>query len=166
MNIDPLGNSPKTSNEGRKCWRCMPLKPDLKSADPREPAGSSASRNIWAPEDLFEVALSGGWELVGELLDLFQEDTASRLNALKQAIVRADAPLIRNDAHAIKGSAAQVGARTLADLCRQMEHLAAQGRVAGLESLLAQIETEFTRACRLMSQANWNEIRAHAGIPD
>jgi two-component system, sensor histidine kinase and response regulator len=113
---------------------------------------------IWAPQDLLEAAHCGGMELVTELLTLFQSDTVARLAAARRAMACSDFSEIRNEAHAIKGSAAQVGARSVAQLSRQMEQLAAEERVADLRRLVDEIENHFIQACGRMSEVSWNDI--------
>jgi HPt (histidine-containing phosphotransfer) domain-containing protein len=77
---------------------------------------------VWVvPTALRQLVECGDGEWVEELIAEFQTDTASRLDLLSQAVANADCGAVRRIAHAIKGSAAQIGADRLADTCRQME---------------------------------------------
>ena len=77
---------------------------------------------VWVvPTALRQLVECGDGEWVEELIAEFQTDTASRLDLLSQAVANADCEAVRRIAHSIKGSAAQIGANRLADVCRQME---------------------------------------------
>jgi two-component system sensor histidine kinase/response regulator len=101
------------------------------------------------PEALQELAEAGDREIVGEVLTLFQSDTESRLQELRQAVVCGDRGRVRAQAHSMKGSSIQVGANALADSCREME-LTAETRPE-LMSLLEEIETRFTAVSKAIS---------------
>jgi HPt (histidine-containing phosphotransfer) domain-containing protein len=78
--------------------------------------------DVWVlPAALQQLEECGEAALVEELIAIFQTDTASRLETLARAVEAADGVGTRTEAHTIKGSALQVGASRMADLCRQME---------------------------------------------
>ena len=74
------------------------------------------------------------------LLDTFLEDSRKRLEQLHQACNAADLGAV---AHSFKGSSSNMGARRLAELCRQLEMLAAQLSRVGVEELISQIDLEY-----------------------
>ena len=102
--------------------------------------------------DLFaSVAAEGAGGLQGLLSD-FLADARARLQAARESLVRDAFDGCRREAHAIKGAAAAVGARGLAELCRRLEDAASaaeQGPDGVLEneaaSLLAQADAEVAR---------------------
>lgn len=98
------------------------------------------------PEPLQQLAGAGQWEAVAEVLILFQSDTESRLQDLRIAVLRGDRKRVKAQAHALKGSAAQVGASAFAACCQELE-LNAESRPE-LDSLLAEIESRFAAASR------------------
>ena len=53
--------------------------------------------------------------------------------------------------HALKGTAANLGAVVLADVCRQVEDLGASGQLAD-EALVARVEDEVDRATRALEE--------------
>lgn len=78
--------------------------------------------DVWVlPAALQQLEECGEAELVEELIGIFQTDTASRLEVLARAVEASDYPVARQEAHTIKGSALQVGAIRMAEICRQME---------------------------------------------
>ena len=104
----------------------------------------------WAlPEELRQLA-EADEGLVKEVLSVFQSDTADRVQKLRGAVEQDDRTLVKNQAHAMKGSAGQVGASVVADLCRQIELQALTADGAVLRELTARLETAFAEVCRQM----------------
>lgn len=102
------------------------------------------------PDELRQLAESDEG-LVKEVLSVFQSDTSDRVRKLRAGVEQNDRTVVRNQAHAIKGSAGQVGAMTVASLCRQIEMDALTADAAALRSLTAELETAFSTVCREMS---------------
>ena len=72
----------------------------------------------------------------------FLEDTPLGLAELEAAVQRGDAEMARAKAHALKGSAANLGARALAQLAHEAEQLALAGQLGAVTPLLPRL-----RAC-------------------
>jgi len=81
--------------------------------------------------------------LLAELIDNFLADTPPRLNAIRRAADAAQPQDLVHEAHALKSSAAQLGARALSATCRQLEALGREGSLAGVPGLVARMEPEF-----------------------
>ena len=64
-----------------------------------------------------------GEEIFQRVLHLFVEETRRRIAVIEQARNKADASQIEKEAHAIKSSAASVGAISLGELAKQLEHV-------------------------------------------
>jgi HPt (histidine-containing phosphotransfer) domain-containing protein len=84
-------------------------------------------------------------DVVTEFIDVFLEDLPGRIERLRAAAGSANPAEIRSAAHALKGSAASVGAVGLSGLCAQLEANARAGSTAGAMDLLAAIEPEAVR---------------------
>ena len=95
------------------------------------------------PEQLRHLALRGDTQVVGELIALFKQDVAARLQVLREAVMTGDLATGGAQAHAIKGSGIQMGALHLAVTCGHMELDAANHVTENLERLLLEAETEF-----------------------
>lgn len=120
---------------------------------------------LWKiPEDLVAMAQSGGTEMIAEVFTVFQEDTACRLNRLRTAVLNRDCSVIRQEAHSIKGSAAQVGAALIASKCREMEQLAEAGTNQQQISLLEQIEQVFGQVRECLSASHFGGTVPPEGI--
>ncbi len=75
-----------------------------------------------------------------ELLDTFLTDSENRLVALQKA---ADAKALSEVAHSFKGSASNMGAIRLAELCQELESDAKHKSPAEIVKLVADISGEF-----------------------
>src|SRR3954451_18625890 len=102
------------------------------------------------PEELKQLADTGEAGLVNEVLAVFQTDTAERIESLRKALAAGDRTHVKNQAHAIKGSAAQVGANPLAAICHSLEAQAMTAEPAQLQSILRQLESAFSDVVRAM----------------
>ncbi|MCB9898754.1 MAG: Hpt domain-containing protein, partial [Planctomycetes bacterium] len=84
-----------------------------------------------------------GPEVLGELIDIFLEDTPNRLDELWKAVECGDAHGTEQNAHALKSSCAQLGALELSELCKKLEMLGRSGDLHGADLLAQQARTEF-----------------------
>jgi HPt (histidine-containing phosphotransfer) domain-containing protein len=110
------------------------------------------ARSWMLPEELRQLADSGETGLVEEVLGVFQTDTAARVEDMRAASAAADRATLRTQAHALKGSSAQVGALALADICKTLEDTALHAPPPELAELVARIDREFQDVCRQMRQ--------------
>lgn len=78
--------------------------------------------------------------IVRELITIYIEDSNARLAEMRKTVSVGDPVQIRRAAHGLRGSSANLGARTLADLCAQLEDSPV---VARASELLELIELEF-----------------------
>jgi HPt (histidine-containing phosphotransfer) domain-containing protein len=97
----------------------------------------------WAlPPELHHLARTGGPQVIEDLIELFKVDVAQRLQVLRDSVARGDLPLAAQQAHAIKGSAVQMGAHNLVTTCKHLELDAAHHVTENLERLLSEAEAE------------------------
>ena len=85
---------------------------------------------------------------VGELVDLFFQETPKQLDIMSDAVAKNDmASLSRtiNAATALKGSSENLGARHLAALCDEIEVIAKTWMLADVAPLIERARKEFTR---------------------
>ncbi|SPF38264.1 hypothetical protein SBA4_2140009 [Candidatus Sulfopaludibacter sp. SbA4] len=109
------------------------------------------------PESLQELAQDdadedGADEVVREILASFQADTSSRLLRLHRALERSGRDAIRLQAHAIRGSAVQVGADAVAAVCGALESSSAQQSAADIATLLMRVQACFDEVCRAVGR--------------
>ena len=127
------------------------------------------------PETLREMEVDGDDGIVLELIDSFQNDTARRFERLHGAVARLHAATVTAEAHAMRGSARQMGAEALANLCQAVEAAAPQTTWRDLEGQLEQADLRFAEVHTDMSEfvnAKWrvsecmlsSETRHIAGV--
>jgi CheY-like chemotaxis protein/HPt (histidine-containing phosphotransfer) domain-containing protein len=87
----------------------------------------------------------GAPDLLSQLIELFLGDAAPRLAGLAQAVAQGDAHALERQAHTLKGSSANIGARRLARLCEDLELLGRSGELGRAPGVLTELEAEFDR---------------------
>jgi HPt (histidine-containing phosphotransfer) domain-containing protein len=99
---------------------------------------------VWTlPHSLQELAAEGCDDLVREVLSVFRTDTTDRLVVLRRALSAGDRPQIRSQAHALKGSSAQVAANALMAACSELEQVAPSAEMHDLADLVNRTEGLF-----------------------
>jgi CheY-like chemotaxis protein len=93
---------------------------------------------------LRELRQPGEPDPVVELIDLFLQDMPKHTQKMAEAYSRQDALTLKVAAHSLKGSAKNMGAQRLAQLCADLEMLAKDGNLADAPPLLEAINKEYT----------------------
>jgi len=98
-------------------------------------------------------------DLVGELIDLFLEDTAVHLKVLREAVAKKNGKEVRRVAHLLKGSSANIGAGPMAALYESLEKT--EFTNGDSDSLLLKLEHEFERVNEALTaeQQRFQEVR-------
>ncbi len=89
------------------------------------------------------LSVDRGDALVHKVIHAFVDDTPQQLRTMRQAIVGADPHHLRRTAHSLKSSSANVGADTLAQLCKELETLGRAASTEGASTILTTMEQEF-----------------------
>jgi two-component system, sensor histidine kinase len=127
-------------------------------AVPVEPVETSDTREAELPGqvDLAGLELeSRESSFKAKLAELFLRDAGQRLEDLRVAVQRADLPAIARHAHAIRGSAANLGAQHLAQICADIEARAKVAELDATSECLDGLQREFARTCAALT-ANRN----------
>jgi HPt (histidine-containing phosphotransfer) domain-containing protein len=82
-------------------------------------------------ESLRRLNQPGEPDVVHEVLTLFIAEAPTRLAAVAAAVEAADTMALQRAAHALKGSAAAIGATALQRICGDLEEMARRGALAG-----------------------------------
>ncbi len=96
-------------------------------------------------------------ELIIEIVEAWLVHNPKRIEALAEAIRQADAEQVRSLSHALKGSAAAIGAIPLSKAAYKLEIAGKQSNHDAFESLFEKIEAEFEKLRTFVSQDNWIE---------
>ncbi len=103
-------------------------------------------------ESLRALSEPGHPDLVTELVDLFLSDVPPRLKKMHDAAATGDAATVYAQAHTLKGSAGNLGAKAMAALCQSIEHPAKTGTLAGTEKAIRNLLVEYERVKALLTQ--------------
>ncbi len=93
----------------------------------------------------------GDPQFLSELIGTFLEDAPRLLGQLREAVQAGDAATVRLVAHGLKSNGAEFGATTFSDLCKELELLGKSGQLDGAETLLAQIESTYTKVAEALT---------------
>jgi len=118
---------------------------------PRSAGAGRAAAGDGSPADppldlkalLAEVG--GDAQLFAELADLFAQDGPRRLSDIREALLRRDAPGVEHGAHALKGSAANFGAKDTVAAAARLESLGRGGDLNGADVAYADLERAMFR---------------------
>lgn len=84
-------------------------------------------------------------QLLGELIDIYLDDTLELLATLHAAVARGDVTTLRRVAHKLRSSSVFLGATTLAGICDEVERVAGAGTTANFIEWVQRTEAEFAR---------------------
>jgi len=97
-----------------------------------------------------EAQLDGVPDLIVELIDLYLEDAPHRLAAIEEALTRKDQRALKQAAHCLKGSSANLGALQVALICEELERIECNDWFPGVQALLGCLEEEFARVRQVL----------------
>jgi two-component system, sensor histidine kinase and response regulator len=104
---------------------------------------------------LREIQQPGEPDLLTELIDLFLNEAASDLKALRKALIEDDAAEVKRLTHRLKGSSANMGATQLAAIAGELE---SKDPTKETSALMAQIENEF--------ELVWHALKAEQKVEE
>ena len=113
-----------------------------------------AAINLAVLKTLRELDESGGTGLTREVFDLFLQVAPQGLEQVREAIRAHDADALARAAHALKSSAANVGAETRSACYRELEKFAREGRLDSAQGTFERVQIAHARAV-----AHLQEIR-------
>ncbi len=99
--------------------------------------GTSSVESLIDLERLSEL-VGGDEEILDELLELFQQSSMELSERLQQAVLT-QAPGVKAIAHELKGSAANIGAKSLAQVASVLDQAAIAGDMARVSELATQV---------------------------
>ena len=105
---------------------------------PADPLATSAI-NLTVLEALREIDPAGGMGLAYEIMRTFLDSSRERVEHIEQAIITGDSTILSQAAHALKSSAANVGAESLSGLYRELERLGRENRIDEARMLINEV---------------------------
>jgi HPt (histidine-containing phosphotransfer) domain-containing protein len=89
---------------------------------------------------LRQLEAKGSPGLAAKVVGAFLRDTSARVETLRAALARNDAETVRRVAHTLQGSAAMVGAASLARNCGALSQTARRGSLDGCARVVTELE--------------------------
>ena len=86
-----------------------------------------------------------------ELVSTYVSDSRERIKHLDVAFNTVSHENLRNTAHTLKGSSANLGAMALSSFCAELEDLAKEERTAEAENIIERIEQEFSSVSSILN---------------
>jgi HPt (histidine-containing phosphotransfer) domain-containing protein len=115
-----------------------------------DPVPETGTATVFDHADL--VDRLGGDELVERFVRMFIGIAASRLEKLKHALLGADKGEVQMQTHALKGASANISAPRMCGIAEVMEERARDGRLEGVQELLAELEAAFADFVEVTAQ--------------
>ena len=113
------------------------------------PAPANGPLNADALDCIRELQQPGEPNLLEQVIGLYLETSKELWSKLRVAVDTGDAAAVGEAAHALKSSSANVGAKSLAELCRQLETMGRQNDLSCASSLLDKLSVEYQLAVHL-----------------
>jgi signal transduction histidine kinase/CheY-like chemotaxis protein len=96
-------------------------------------------------DGLSRLQQPGAPSILRRVIDLYLESSRQLQGRLREAVASADVTLLRESAHALKSSSANVGALSLAELCRRLEMMGRENDLSEVSAIHERFEKEFVR---------------------
>jgi PAS domain S-box-containing protein len=105
--------------------------------------GGQLDLDIFNPEPLRE-RLDGDEEMIGMVLDMFQEESSRIVEDIEKAVMSGNAEEVAKNGHSLKGSSGNVGAAAMQRMSAAMEKSGKEGEIELLHSQLAELKSTFS----------------------
>jgi HPt (histidine-containing phosphotransfer) domain-containing protein len=101
-----------------------------------------------------------GPEMVAQVIEIFSSDARLRLERLTAKLAAGNARELADEAHGLKGSCYNVGARQLGDLCLLLEDYGKSGTLEGAQVVLAELAPKLMQVLRFLETERETEPQA------
>jgi HPt (histidine-containing phosphotransfer) domain-containing protein len=109
------------------------------------PAPVEPAIDATALDALRDLQEDGEPDILPALVNMFLSDARPRLDALSDAVQRGIAPIVEREAHALKGSCANFGARLMMALCGRLQLAGRAADLTDAPALQDELAAEFER---------------------
>ncbi len=83
--------------------------------------------------------------ILAEIIGQYLQDAPKKLQAIREALAVSDPEALRQAAHSLKSSSANLGAMTLSNLCKRLENLGRSGTTTEGAGQFVQLEAEYEK---------------------
>ena len=116
------------------------------------PPVAASPIDVAALDNIRSLQQEGGPDLVAKVVALYLESSATQLEILRNGVKNTDAEAVHRAAHSLKSASANVGARRLSVLFKDLEAMARAKDLEKAGEALAEIETEYGAARAALSR--------------
>ncbi|MGE5190086.1 MAG: ATP-binding protein [Gemmatimonadota bacterium] len=121
------------------------------------PAQGRETRPSLDPATIDELKkLGGGGDFFGKLVGIFLEAGAGKIREMEKAAAQKRYGLVRDIAHALKGSAGQIGAFPLMEICNEFSRTGPENHEENAAVLLERLKDEFGRVAAALRESAGN----------
>jgi CheY-like chemotaxis protein/HPt (histidine-containing phosphotransfer) domain-containing protein len=110
-------------------------------------------------ETLQYLAGSTDIRMLSELLDILESQSEALINEIVTGLERDEQDTVKRAAHTLKGSALNLGAKALADVCQKMERAAEDGDLARVHTFLPVMRHMFAQSLPVLKEIYLGENR-------
>lgn len=98
-------------------------------------------------DELLSLSDDGDTSLLVDLIEMFLADAPAKVTAIRQGLAKRDLHQVELAAHSLKGSAGNLGATLVQQVCDQLQRMArSQDKVNEVETLVRQLSHPFEQA--------------------
>ena len=94
---------------------------------------------------LRQLNIPGEPDVLTDVLKLFLEEVPPRMTRLRNAWSSGNIEEMQRAAHSLKGSAGNIGAQGMFDVCRQLDGLGRSGNLESASTLVDALDVEFDK---------------------
>jgi HPt (histidine-containing phosphotransfer) domain-containing protein len=109
-------------------------------------------------ESLRQLTSPGEPDVLKEVLELFLEDVPRRIERIRSSWQTGNAAELHRAAHSLKGSAGNIGAHELLDVCRQLDDLGRAGDVTGARPLIEALDAAYARVVEQIRRLSADDV--------
>lgn len=109
--------------------------------------------NVESPSVLNRQVLNSLRQMAGakapmilrQIIGNYLEDAPQRLQSIRDAVAAGDATALRQSAHTLRSSSANLGAMNLSNLCKELEMMGRAGTTTDASRWITQVEAEYEK---------------------
>lgn len=124
-----------------------------RAADHSAPAADPSCLDEQVVAALRELGGEDDPDLFQDLVETFAIDSPPRLDAIEEAVRSKDADALARAAHGLKSSAANMGARSVAESCRRLEAMGRERSFRDAPELVAALRAQYSAALAALEDA-------------
>ena len=141
----------ETLESGLRRWSSLAGKNTNDADAPNNASETTLDQD--ALSQLWDRAGANGESFLSNYIDLFLQDTTSRLEILRAALERKDHETLSRESHAVKGACLEFGVTRMSDCCDALRRASRDGHFDELPDVLRQLGHEFDRVKPVLESA-------------